>query len=120
MAYLFWLSAIALFLVTMFGLVSSGLLKKWGQRFSERTVLKLIIAISIIIGIVGGSLISGSWFGGTFDYNGSGNDKVAVCAYCKRSWEAGDSGGNFNSIARTKLCKNCYNNYKWGQEALGD
>lgn len=34
-----------------------------------------------------------------------------TCKSCHRSWEAGDSGGNFMNIARTGMCKNCYGNY---------
>ena len=42
-----------------------------------------------------------------------------TCEACGRSWEAGDSGGNYMNITRTGMCKNCYNNYKWVQEQLG-
>jgi hypothetical protein len=42
-----------------------------------------------------------------------------TCKSCGRTYEAGDSGGNYMNIARTGMCKNCYNNFKWGQDAIG-
>lgn len=36
-----------------------------------------------------------------------------TCKFCHREFEAGDDGGNFMNIAKTGMCKNCYNNYKW-------
>lgn len=50
---------------------------------------------------------------------GSGSPKTATCGSCGRTFEAGDSEGNYMSIARTHMCKNCYNNFQWAQEALG-
>lgn len=43
----------------------------------------------------------------------------ATCGSCGRTYEAGDSGGNYMSIAKTHMCKKCYNNYKTMQAALG-
>ena len=49
----------------------------------------------------------------------SRSSKTATCGACGRTYEAGDSGGNYMSIARTHMCKNCSRNYKSMQEALG-
>lgn len=48
----------------------------------------------------------------------SGERDVAECGSCDRKYYAGDVGGNYMSIARTGMCKNCYNNYKFTQETL--
>lgn len=44
----------------------------------------------------------------------------ATCKMCGRSWNSGDSGGNYMSIALSGMCKNCKSNYKWSQAALGN
>ena len=42
------------------------------------------------------------------------------CKSCHRTFYAGDSAGNYKNIARTGMCNNCYNNFKWSQDALGN
>ena len=37
-----------------------------------------------------------------------------------RTYEAGDSGGNYMSIARTHMCKNCARNYETMRDWLGN
>ena len=69
-------------------------------------VCLLILVLSMSIALTGCS-------------SGGGSHSTNRCKSCGRSWEAGDSGGNFMSIARTNMCKNCYNNFKWAQDALG-
>ena len=44
---------------------------------------------------------------------------TAKCKSCGRTFQAGDNGGNYMSIARTGMCKNCYENFKWGMNAIG-
>ncbi len=44
----------------------------------------------------------------------------ATCKMCGRSWNSGDSGGNYMSIALSGMCKSCKSNYKWSQAALGN
>lgn len=54
--------------------------------------------------------------------NSSSSAKPAgegVCKSCGRQFEAGDSGGNYMNIAKTGMCKNCYNNYNSMSEFLG-
>ena len=53
------------------------------------------------------------------DGSSGGSAKTNTCGVCGRSWPAGDSGGNFMSIARTHMCVNCYNNYQYAQKTLG-
>ena len=51
----------------------------------------------------------------------SGTSK-ATCKMCGKSWKAGDSGGNYMSIALRNMCNDCYKNYKQMEalkEALG-
>ena len=77
------------------------------MRVKRVIVLILVAALCIsLCSCVGGS--------------GGGSSKTATCRSCGRSFKAGDSGGNFVNIARTNMCKNCYNNYKWAQDALGN
>lgn len=52
--------------------------------------------------------------------NYGSNTRTATCQVCGRSFEAGDSDGNFKNIARTHMCNNCYANYQWGQKAIGN
>lgn len=54
------------------------------------------------------------------DDTGSSTPKTAQCSSCGRTYQAGDNGGNFMNIAKTSMCKNCYNNFKWAQSALGN
>ena len=42
----------------------------------------------------------------------SGTGKKNTCGYCGKSYSAGDSGGNYMNIARTRLCNSCYALYK--------
>lgn len=44
---------------------------------------------------------------------------TSECRSCGRTFKAGDSAGNYKNIARTGMCNNCYNNFKWAQNALG-
>lgn len=72
-------------------------------------ILAVILFAAVAISSCGGG--SGS---------GSSHHSTNTCKSCGRTYEAGDSGGNFMSIARTGMCKNCYNNFKWAQDALGN
>ena len=69
----------------------------------------LVIFISLLLSFCGGTNGGGS----------SSRTKTATCKSCGRTYEAGDSDGNFMNIARTGMCNNCYNNFKWAQKALG-
>lgn len=68
-------------------------------------LLAFVMAFSLV-GCTGGSSSSHS------------SDK-ATCGSCGRSYKVGDSGGNYMSIAKTHMCKKCYNNYKTMRAALG-
>ena len=43
--------------------------------------------------------------------SGSSSGKSATCKVCGRSFKAGDSAGNFMSIAKSGMCNNCHRNY---------
>ena len=72
---------------------------------------KLLLFVLIIVIIT----MLGSCLG---DSTSSSSSSKATCGSCGRSYSAGDSGGNYRSIAWTGMCKNCYNNFKWAQSAL--
>ena len=74
----------------------------------------LIIIICILLLIIG-FVISGASGGSS----SGGSSSKNTCSVCGRVFEAGDSAGNYKSIARTHMCVNCYNNYQWAQDALG-
>lgn len=50
---------------------------------------------------------------------GSHSPDTNKCKSCGRTFQAGDSAGNYMNIARTGMCNNCYNNYQWGKEYIG-
>lgn len=50
---------------------------------------------------------------------GGGSPKKNTCKSCGRSFQAGDSAGNFRKIASSGMCNNCYNNFKSMTNALG-
>lgn len=52
--------------------------------------------------------------------SGSRSSKKATCGSCGRTYEAGDSGGNFMSIAQTHMCKKCARNYETMRDWLGN
>lgn len=76
-------------------------------------ILRAIIIVTLIVAVISGIAVGGNSGGG------SSSGSTNTCGSCHRSWSAGDSGGNYMSIARTNMCKNCYNNFKWAQDALG-
>ena len=66
-----------------------------------KRILALILVITLCLSLcacVGGS--------------SGGSSKTNTCKSCGRTFEAGDSAGNFMNIARSGMCNNCYNNYK--------
>lgn len=40
-----------------------------------------------------------------------GSSIGGLCKSCGRQFEAGDAAGNYMNIAKTGMCKNCYNNF---------
>ena len=68
-----------------------------------------VIIVAAILLLVGLWIFSGGKGGG-----GSRN----TCKVCGRSWPAGDSGGNYMSIARSGMCVSCHNNYDYSQSML--
>ena len=73
-----------------------------------KKILSIILIISLLF-LLTSCISSGS----------SGSSRSATCKSCGRSFQAGDSAGNFMNIARTGMCNNCYNNFKTAQSALG-
>ena len=74
--------------------------KKKGNAALIVVVIILIILLGTMCGTSGGSSSSSS----------------RTCKSCGRSFT---DSSNTMSIAKTGMCKNCYNNFKWGQDALG-
>ena len=48
--------------------------------------------------------------------NDSGHVDTSTCKSCGRTFEAGDSDGNYKNIARSGMCNNCYDNYKYFED----
>ena len=71
----------------------------------------------IIIALVLVFLVSCMSTCGDSDYTPT--TKTNECKSCGRSYPAGDDAGNFMNIAKTGMCKNCYNNYKSMSQFLG-
>ena len=82
---------------------------------SEKTGNIIILVISIIMAV----LMVRCCFGGSS--SGSSHSASSnTCKSCGRTFQAGDSGGNYMNIAKTGMCKNCYGNYQWGKDAIGN
>lgn len=47
--------------------------------------------------------------------SGGSSNNHDTCGYCGRHFT---DSANISSIARTHLCVNCYNNYKWADEQV--
>lgn len=69
----------------------------------------IIIAIIIALLLVVPELINGSSSTG-------GGSSSRTCGYCGRKFT---DSSNKSSIARTNMCVNCYNNFKWASSAVG-
>ena len=48
------------------------------------------------------------------------DDRAGTCKSCGRSWNAGDSNGNYRNIAQTGMCNNCENNYHDMKDLVGE
>jgi len=79
------------------------------KKFSAKRILAMLFLVLIVV-----------TFACACSDGGSSHHSTNTCKSCGRSYEAGDSGGNFMNIARTGMCKNCYDNFKWGQSVLGN
>lgn len=66
----------------------------------------VFLVIILILGMLGSCL------------GDSSSTATATCGSCGRSFSAGDIGGNYRSISRTGMCKNCCSNFKWAQSAI--
>ena len=78
------------------------------NKNSEKTTKIITYIIIAILAIVVVSCTGGGSSGG------SSNSRT--CKSCGRTFTDSE---NFRSIARTGMCKNCYNNFKWGMAATG-
>lgn len=63
-----------------------------------------IAAVTLFIFFVSGASVGGG---------SSSNVSTNTCGSCGRSYKAGDAGGNFMSIAKSGLCKNCNSNREY-------
>ncbi len=79
-------------------------------------VLLAILVVAIVCCII---IISSSSNG-----EGSDNPKVERCSACKEKYAQIDRFGNYSdnysSIKRTSMCVQCYKNFKWMQDQIGD
>ena len=72
---------------------------------SERKGIVIFVIVIIVLGL----LLKNCMGSGS----SSGGGHSITCKSCGRTFEAGDSAGNYKNIARTGMCNNCYSNYKW-------
>ena len=83
-------------------------LRKLVSSYSLARAAAYVLIVLLVLSILGGA-------GG---FAGGGSPSVNRCRSCGRSFQAG-AGSNFMSIARSGMCSNCYNNFKWGQQFIG-
>ena len=77
-----------------------------GKPIKAVIIIEIIVLIAVIVAC---SSIGG---GGS----GSGGSSSRTCKSCGRKYT---DSANTRSIARTGMCTNCYNNFKWAQAATG-
>ncbi|MBQ6646134.1 MAG: hypothetical protein IJM56_05580 [Clostridia bacterium] len=70
-------------------------------------------SICFCIGMGVRFVATGGLSGGISNPNGS-----LTCGVCRKSYKAGDSGGNYMSIARSGMCVSCYNSFLGAKDAL--
>ena len=80
----------------------------WEKHIFIGSVIFALICALIIYIFMGASSFS----------HGSGS--TLKCNTCGHTYEAGDSGGNYTSIAKTGMCKSCYRDFMALQQAVGD
>lgn len=85
------------------------------DQVSANSAARKILIASVAIIIVSVIVILVALTGGS----GSGKADAGTCEFCGRYFAPGDKAGNFKNIARTGMCKNCYNNYQWGKDYIG-
>lgn len=75
------------------------------------TSLKSIIVIAIVIAIL---FVIPEMLNGSSNTGSTGSSRT--CRSCGRTFT---DSTNKSSIARTNMCTNCYNNFKWASSAIG-
>ena len=82
---------------------------KMKERYGEMKIgFVVFIAVIVLIALIASCTGSGS--------GSSGSSNSRRCKSCGRTFT---DSSNTRSIARTGMCSNCYNNFKWGQAATG-
>ena len=79
-----------------------------GQGNTSKNTGCLIFLIIIFLIVI----VTSCSNGGTSSYT----YEPLKCSTCGKSYYPGDSGGNYMSIARTHMCKKCYENFKWAMD----
>lgn len=74
------------------------------KEIGKNTGLVALVVIVVIIYVISGA-ITGTIGGG------GGSSSSNTCRSCGRSFQAGDSGGNFLNIAGSGMCNNCESNF---------
>ena len=78
------------------------------QSRQDRIIIPILIAFVIVAVVIVAVVSSGG---------GSGSSsKERTCQVCHRTFT---DQSNKSSIARTNMCKNCYQNFEWGMKATG-
>lgn len=88
---------------------------KQEEKPTGEKVLAAIILVSLCfcIGMGVRFVATGGLSGGISNPNGS-----RTCSVCRKSYKAGDSGGNYMSIARSGMCVSCNSSFHGAKDAL--
>ena len=98
------------FIVLILGLLHIGnafFSEKDVKYVNSSSIIAIIVFVIIIFAISGG-----------LGSSGGSSGRGGTCKSCGRKFAAGDEGGNYMSVARRGMCKNCYNNYDSMKEFL--
>ncbi len=124
---LFMVAMVVVIGLAVYGAITATQMEKaWGAERARlegiQRKLKIGVAVCAVAAVLTGVMgISNAISSSSSSGSGSGSSRsAATCGYCGKTYYAGDAGGNYRNIARTRLCKRCYSTYKQGTDMLGN
>lgn len=99
-------------LMTIFAIVSHKIKALDSDSVKKKVGPIVLVTAIVVVGIGIAIAIASSPSGGS-------GASTNTCQSCGRTFEAGDSAGNYKNISRTNMCNNCYNNYKDMEQFIG-
>ena len=104
-------SMIGIIIVVIAGIqIKNIIVRKKNNSARKDDSAKLpIIVFVLLIGIM-------TFVVGFYITDGGSAGSTNKCSICGRTWSAGDSGGNYMSIARRNMCVSCYNTYQGAKD----